>query len=123
MQNCKHLPNIQQLVFSLASKYSLPGVDNIFLGQFNNFIVSGDYANAAKIASMSPGNLLRNADTIQKFKQLPQVPGQPQPLLIYFQKLLEKGKLNKLETTELCGPVLAQGKIDLVRTWAGGNKL
>ena len=99
MQNCKHLPNIQQLVFSLASRYSLPGVDNIFIGQFNNFIVSGDYQNAAKIASMSPGTLLRNAETINKFKQLPQVPGQPQPLLIYFQKLLEKGKLNKLETT------------------------
>lgn len=123
MTNCKHLPNIQQLVFSLASKYSLPGVDNIFLGQFNNFIISGDYANAARIASMSPGTLLRNADTINKFKGLPQIPGQPQPLLIYFQKLLEKGKLNKLETIELCGPVLAQGKIDLVKTWAAGNKL
>lgn len=123
MQNCKHLPNCQQLIFSLAGRYSLPGVDNIFLGQFNNFIINGDYQNAAKIASMSPGALLRNADTIAKFKSLPQVPGQPQPLLIYFQKLLEKGKLNKLETTELCGPVLAQGKIDLVKTWAAGNKL
>lgn len=123
MQNCKHLPNLQQLVFTLAGRYSLPGVDNIFLGQFNNFIINGDYQNAAKIASMSPGALLRNADTIAKFKSLPQVPGQPQPLLIYFQKLLEKGKLNKLETTELCGPVLAQGKIDLVKTWASGNKL
>lgn len=123
MQNCKHLPNLQQLVFTLAGRYSLPGVDNIFLGQFNNFIINGDYQNAAKIASMSPGALLRNADTIAKFKSLPQVPGQPQPLLIYFQKLLEKGKLNKLETIELCGPVLAQGKIDLVKTWASGNKL
>lgn len=121
--NCKHLPNIQQLVFSLASRYSLPGVDNLFLGQFNNFIINGDYANAAKIASMSPGTLLRNADTINKFKGLPQIPGQPQPLLIYFQKLLEKGKLNKLETLELCGPVLVQGKIDLVKTWSTGNKL
>lgn len=123
INNCKHLPNLQQLVFSLASKYSLPGVDNLFLGQFNNCIVNGDYANAAKVASMSPGTLLRNADTINKFKGLPQIPGQPQPLLIYFQKLLEKGKLNKLETIELCGPVLAQGKIDLVKTWAAGNKL
>lgn len=123
MNNCKHIPNIQQLVFTLAGRYSLPGVDNVFLGQFNNFIVSGNYADAAKIASMSPGNLLRNAETIGKFKSLPQQPGQPQPLLIYFQKLLEKGKLNKLETIELCGPVLAQGKIDLVKTWASGSKL
>lgn len=123
MTNCKHINGIQQLVFTMAGRYSLPGVDNIFLGQFNNYIVSGDYSNAARIASMSPGALLRNADTINKFKSLPQQPGQPQPLLIYFQKLLEKGKLNKLETIELCGPVLAQGKIDLVRNWASSGKL
>jgi len=45
-------------------------VDNIFLGQFNNFIINGDYVNAARIASMSPGALLRNAETINKFKGL-----------------------------------------------------
>ena len=121
--NCQHIPNVQQLAFTIAGRYNLPGVDNIFMGQFNNFIVNGDYQNAAKIASMSPGTLLRNEQTIQKFKGFPQMPGQPQPLLIYFQKLLERGKLNKLETLELCGPVLAQGKIDLVRTWAANNKL
>ena len=60
MSACGHIPNIQLLAFSIAGKYNLPGLDNIFLGQFNNFIVNGDYPNAAKIASMSPGNLLRN---------------------------------------------------------------
>ncbi len=60
MSACAHIPNIQQLAFSIAGRYNLPGLDNIFLGQFNNFIVNGDYQNAAKIASMSPGNLLRN---------------------------------------------------------------
>ena len=88
MNNCKHIPNVQQLAFSLAGKYNLPGVDNMFMSQFNNYLVNGDYANAAKIASMSPGTLLRNQETINKFKSLPQAPGQPQPLLIYFQKLL-----------------------------------
>ena len=123
MNNCKHIPNVQQLAFTIAGRYNLPGVDNMFVNQFNNFIVNGDYANAAKIASMSPGTLLRNQETIQKFKSLPQVPGQPQPLLIYFQKLLEKGKLSKLETMELCGPVLNQGRIELVKNWVNGGKL
>lgn len=95
MNNCKHIPNVQQLAFTIAGRYNLPGVDGMFTSQFNNYLVNGDYANAAKIASMSPGTLLRNPETIQKFKNLPQVPGQPQPLLIYFQKLLEKGKLTK----------------------------
>lgn len=88
IQNCKHIQNAQQLAFEIAGRYNLPGVDNIFMNQFNNFLISGDYANAAKIASMSPGTLLRNQETIQKFKGLPQTPGQPQPLLLYFQKLL-----------------------------------
>lgn len=123
MNNCKHIQNLQQIVVDLAGRYNLPGLENMFMSQFNNFLVSGDYANAAKIASMSPGTLLRNAETIQKFKGLPQTPGQPQPLLIYFQKLLEKGKLNKLETMELTGPVLGQGKIDLVRNWINNGKL
>ena len=74
MTNCKYLPNNQQLVFSLEAKYSLPGVDNSFLGQFNNFIINGDYANAVRIVSMSPGALLRNTETINKFKGLPQLP-------------------------------------------------
>lgn len=60
LTNCNHIPNVQQLAFTIAGRYNLPGVDNIFLGQFNNFIVNGDYSSAAKIASMSPGTLLRN---------------------------------------------------------------
>ncbi len=123
MNNCKHIPNVQALAFTLAGRYNLPGVDNMFIHQFNNFLVQGDYGNAAKIASMSPGTLLRNQDTINKFKTLPQIPGQPQPLLIYFQKLLEKGQLSKLETLELCVPVLGQGRVELVKTWVNGGKL
>lgn len=68
----------------------------MFLEQFNILLMKGDYAAAAKIASSSPGTLLRNQETINKYKSLNQMPGQPQPLLIYFQELLKKGKLNKL---------------------------
>lgn len=116
LNSCGHIPNVQQLAFTIAGRYNLPGVDNIFLGQFNNFLINGDYQNAAKIASMSPGTLLRNEQTIQKFKSLPQMPGQPQALLIYFQKLLERGKLNKLETLELCGQLLLKEKLISLET-------
>lgn len=91
-----NIANSKNLAFEIAGRYKLPGLDNIFLEQFNMALLSGDYAGAARIASKSPGALIRNQDTINKFKQLPQIPGQPQPLLIYFQTLLEKGKLNKL---------------------------
>jgi clathrin heavy chain len=123
IMNAKHIPNVKQLAFQIAGRYKLPGVDNMFIEQFNTLLISGDYAGAAQVASQSPGALIRNQETIQKFKSLPQMPNQPQPLLIYFQKLLEKGKLNKLETLELCVPVLSQGKIDLVSNWVNNNKL
>jgi clathrin heavy chain len=60
LNNCRHIANIQQLAYNLACRYNLSGVDGMFTHQFNNFLVQGDYANAAKIASMSPGTLLRN---------------------------------------------------------------
>jgi clathrin heavy chain len=123
IMNAKNIPNAKQLAFQIAGRYKLPGVENMFIEQFNTLLISGDYAGAAQVASQSPGALIRNQETIQKFKSLPQMPNQPQPLLIYFQKLLEKGKLNKLETLELCVPVLSQGKIDLVSNWVNNNKL
>lgn len=121
--NAKHIPNVKQLAFQIAGRYKLPGVDNMFIEQFNALLISGDYAGAAQIAAQSPGALIRNQETIQKFKNLPPMPNQPQPLLIYFQKLLERGRLNKLETLELCVPVLSQGKIDLVSNWVNNSKL
>ena len=66
----------------------------MFLDQFNRSLIGGDYAGAAKIAAGAPGTLLRNQETINKFKNLQPQSGQPQPILIYFQTLLEKGKLN-----------------------------
>jgi clathrin heavy chain len=51
------------------------------------------------------------------------MPGQPQPILIYFLTLLEKGTLNKMESMELCGPVLQQGKKNFVENWLKENKL
>jgi len=45
------------------------------------------------VAAESPGDVLRNAQTIQLFQRLPSVAGQPSPLLQYFGTLLEKGIL------------------------------
>lgn len=88
------IPDISSVALKLASRYSLPGCDNLFVDLFNNMLVSGNYQGAAKIAAQAPGTLLRNPDTINKFKNLQAQPGQPQPILVYFQTLLEKGRLN-----------------------------
>ena len=47
----------------------------------------GNYVEAAKIARETPGDTLRNINTINTFKSLQ---GNPQPILIYFQTMMEK---------------------------------
>lgn len=82
----------------------------------------GDYKGAAGIARDAPGTLLRNIDTINKFKSV-QAPSGPQPVLLYFSALLETTKLNEVESIELVKPVLAQGKKNLIEDWIRQDKL
>lgn len=93
------------LSFKLAQRFGLKGADDLFVQQFNRLIASGDYAGAAKVASTAPGDLLRNQETINKFKSLPNTGG-PLPIMVYFSTLLQSVKLNALESVELARPVL-----------------
>lgn len=61
--------------------------------------------------------LLRTAATIQRFQQIPAVPGSPPPVFQYFSVLLERGKLNSMESIELTRPVLTQGRTDMLEKW------
>ena len=67
--------------------------------------------------------VLRAPETIQRFQQVPTQPGQTSPLLQYFGILLETSQLNKYEALELCRPVLAQGKKQLIEKWLKEDKL
>lgn len=55
----------------MAQRYGLSGADDVFMAQFNTCLATGDYAGAARAARDAPGTLLRNQDTINKFKSLP----------------------------------------------------
>jgi len=57
------------------------------------------------------------------FQELPTQPGQGSPLMQYFGVLLEKGKLNPLESMELARPVLQQRRADLLEKWLTEDKL
>jgi clathrin heavy chain len=54
---------------------------------------------------------------------VPTQAGQTSPLLQYFGILLETSQLNKYEALELCRPVLAQGKKQLIEKWLKEDKL
>lgn len=119
---CKTLNNIP-LAIAIASKNNFPGADELFVRQFNALFSAGDYQGAAKVACESPKEVLRTTQTIQRFKAAPAVQGQPTPLLQYFSILLERGKLNAIESLELTRPVLQQGRKELIERWLQEDKL
>ena len=119
---CKQLNNYQ-LAIRLAVRNNLPGAEQLFTQQFNNLMNASDFKGAAKLAAESPQQVLRTPATIQRFQQAPAQPGQASPILTYFGMLLEKGKLNAMESLELAKPVIQQGKQQLLQKWIGEDKL
>jgi len=116
------IPDNKTLSFKLAQRFHLPGADDLFLLMFNQKLAASDYAGAASVAKDAPGTLLRNIETINKFKSLPQTGGPP-PLLIYFNALINSTTLNQVESIELVKPVIQQNKLNLVENWIKEKKL
>ncbi|VDN52328.1 unnamed protein product [Dracunculus medinensis] len=113
-----------ELALKLAIRCDLPGAEELFVRKFNLLFANGNYSEAAKVAATAPRGILRTPQTIQKFQQCPATAsGGPSPLLQYFGILLDQGQLNKYETLELCKPVVAQGRKQLLEKWLTEGKL
>ena len=83
----KNTMNNPQLALGGVQGFGLAGGEGLFQEQFERLMQARNYDAAAKLAAKSPGNTLRNMDTIKRFQALPQVQGQPQPALKYFGSL------------------------------------
>jgi len=115
--------NNRELAFRIASRNNLPGANQLFVARFNDLCNQGNFLEAAKVAATSPQGILRTPETIERFKQVPNVQGQLSPILQYFGILLEKSVLNKYESLELTRPVIAQGRKQLLERWLKEDKL
>eukprot|EP00163_Fabomonas_tropica_P025672 TRINITY_DN4486_c0_g1_i1.p1 TRINITY_DN4486_c0_g1~~TRINITY_DN4486_c0_g1_i1.p1 ORF type:complete len:1704 (-),score=653.64 TRINITY_DN4486_c0_g1_i1:69-5180(-) len=111
------------LAIRLAGRANLPGGEDLFKTQFQRLFQQMKYKEAAEVAANSPEGVLRTPETIQRFTQIPQQPGQPAPVLQYFGILLERGKLNRYESLELTKPVLQQGRLNFLEKWLKEDKL
>lgn len=120
---CRHIPDAASISFTLAQRFKLEGCEDLFVQQFGRLMAQGDIKGAAKMAAGAPGNLLRNQETISRLRTLPQVPGQPHPMLTYFSTLLEVGKLNRYEALEIARPLLQQGRKQILQTWIQQDKI
>ncbi|XP_040859504.1 clathrin heavy chain 2 [Ochotona curzoniae] len=107
----------------LAVRNNLAGAEDLFMRKFSALFAQGNYTEAARVAATAPKGILRTNDTISKFRSIPTQPGQPSPLFQYFGVLLDHGQLNKLESLEICHPVLQQGRKHLLEKWLKEDKL
>lgn len=112
-----------ELATRLASRNGFPGAENLFNEHFIELFQDGRYREAALVAADSPGGSLRNSDTIAKFKAAPADESGRSVLLIYFQTLLERGKLNEIEAVELGMQLVAKNSVNVMEKWIKEDKL
>ena len=115
--------NNNDLALRMAVRNNLSGADQLSVTKFNELFGRAAYSEAAKVAANAPKGILRTPLTISKFQQVPTQPGATSPLLQYFGILLDQGQLNKFESLELCRPVLAQGRKQLLEKWLKEDRL
>lgn len=123
MNYCQHIPNNMSVSFSLAQRFNLEGSEEFFVHSFNCSLEDGDIKNAGKIAARAPGSLLRNQETINRIHSLPIVPGQPHPILVYSESLLETSKLNNYEVLEIARHLMKQNLKHILETWICHDKI
>lgn len=122
---CSQL-NDYDLGVQMAKRYNLPGAESIFQQQFYRLMQSGRVADAIELAISSPQGVLRNAETINAFKNAPVNAGEQSPLLQYFSALLKTGTLNRVESLEMVRPILAKKSpqgLKYIEDWLKENKL
>ncbi|EMD46427.1 clathrin heavy chain, putative [Entamoeba histolytica KU27] len=119
---CNGLKNVG-LGCKIAARCNLPGADDIFVERFNALLNAGQIREAALIAANSPGELIRNANTINKLSQMQAQPGQNPPLFLYFATILESSSLNALEGFTLIQLLIPQNKLPAVEAWIVNDKI
>ncbi|KAL7720985.1 Clathrin heavy chain [Entamoeba marina] len=107
----------------IAARCNLPGADDIFVERFNALLNAGQIREAALIAANSPGDLIRNATTINKLSQMQAQPGQNPPLFLYFATILESHSLNALEGFTLIQLLIPQNKLPAIENWITNDKI
>ncbi|XP_058020908.1 clathrin heavy chain linker domain-containing protein 1 isoform X2 [Ahaetulla prasina] len=99
-----------------------------FIERFNELFSRGQYEAAATYAANCPRGILRNEETMEKFRAVGHVKGKILPLLLYCDALITttiavKKHLPANLTTEAIKCALAEKRLDLVMHWITLHKL
>lgn len=113
----------QDLAITIASRLGLPGADDIFKNQLEALFKAGNVRGIAELAARSPATTVRNQETINRLKSMKRGPDGASPPSVYFQTLLSMTKLNEIETVELAGPLVLNGKIPMIEKFLKEDKI
>uniref|UniRef100_A0ACB8G988 Uncharacterized protein n=1 Tax=Sphaerodactylus townsendi TaxID=933632 RepID=A0ACB8G988_9SAUR len=99
-----------------------------YVERFNELFARGKYDSAAIFAANCPRGILRNEETLEKFKAVGSVKGKMLPLLMYCEALVStsmalKHPLPANLTTEAIKCALAEKQLGLVMYWITQQKL
>jgi clathrin heavy chain len=107
----------------LSARNSLPGavIDQMLQQQFEALFQQSNFAGCAELCMQA--EKLRTATTIQRLKAAPAAPGAPPPVMVYYQTLLNKTKLNSAETVGLINELLPMGQIAFIEQKLAEDKI
>ncbi|PIK59196.1 putative clathrin heavy chain linker domain-containing protein 1 [Apostichopus japonicus] len=99
-----------------------------YIEQFNDLFEDKHYSEAAMHAANSPKGILRNPETLARFKAVQVKPGNPSPLLMYCEALVASvpavGIIPDAETSLECvKAALSEDRMDLVTHWLARDRL
>lgn len=114
---------LPQVAMSLAVRYGFPGADEALVEQFKQHFARGDYRAAAAIAGKMKSGALRTPIVMQQFRNAPTPPTGGKPIMIYFQVLLDQGKLNRHESIEIADIIVGENRPDILERWISSDKL
>lgn len=95
----------------LSARNNLPGavIDQMLQQQFESLYSSRNFEGCAQLSLQA--EKMRTGATIQRLKSAPPEAGKPPPVMIYFQTLINAGKLNSVESVALIKELLPLGQV------------
>ncbi|XP_071797566.1 clathrin heavy chain linker domain-containing protein 1-like [Asterias amurensis] len=99
-----------------------------YIEHFNDLFEDGQYIQAAMHAANSPKGILRNSETLTRFRAIHAKPGKTSPLLAYCEALMASvpavASLPNAETSLECvKSALTENRLDLVMHWLAQKRL
>eukprot|EP01059_Diplonema_ambulator_P010280 TRINITY_DN2028_c4_g1_i1.p1 TRINITY_DN2028_c4_g1~~TRINITY_DN2028_c4_g1_i1.p1 ORF type:complete len:1651 (+),score=569.89 TRINITY_DN2028_c4_g1_i1:144-4955(+) len=90
----------------VAGRAGIPEAEEMYQHYFQSLTSKGDVSAAIDLALTAPRDCLRTLETVKQLQGFPQIPGQSSSLMVYFNRIIEEDKLNKVEALELAKLVL-----------------